>query len=56
MDDITRLCSDIEYRLESFELANSIKVGTIHIERNDRGEIMAVKVVASGEYRNQNHE
>lgn len=52
MDDITGLCYDIEHRLETFELAHTIKVGTIHIDRNDLGEITAVRATATGEYRN----
>jgi len=54
MDDIAALCFDIEHRLESFELTNKIKVETIHIDRNDVGEITSVRTTATGEYRNPN--
>lgn len=54
MDDITGLCSDIEDRLETFELTHPIKVKTIYIDRNENGEITAVRAAATGEYRNPN--
>lgn len=53
-DDLTDLCCEIEHRLETFELSRSIKVETIHIDRNAAGEIRSVRAVASGEYRNPN--
>jgi hypothetical protein len=52
--DITNLCFEIEHKLETFELSSSIKVETIHIERNAAGEITAVRATTSGEYRNPN--
>jgi hypothetical protein len=56
MSDIKNLCSDIEDRLESFECCNDLTIDDIHIERNAAGEIKSVRIIATGEYRNPNHE
>ena len=56
MSDIKNLCSDIEDRIESFEVANDLTIDEIYIKRNDDGEIKSVRVIATGEYRNPNHD
>ena len=53
-DNITELCFEIEHIIATFELSNSMKIRTIKIDRNDAGEITAVRAAGYGEYRNQN--
>lgn len=54
MSDIDTLCFEIEHKLATFEMANSMKIVGITIERNDAGEIKSVKAVARGEYIREN--
>ena len=48
--EIDEVCDKISNTVELFEEYSPLRIGDIHIERNEEGKIVSVSVVVEGKY------